>query len=332
MKAREVLRNEHFNRLAALIRVPFHSSEWRQEHYEVDFWSMIESLDGAIEIDSPEYILETLTSLLVAITKADSSLSYTPEDFDWIVEVLDDGDREMVFRLFQAWYAAEDKVITVEEAAEITGEAASTWRNRANRGEVPGARKMGKTWLLPVSSLRMMGVEVPPIARGTRGKDPDVALVFDESKFEIVKELRSQDLDWLESALLARRNEIMAARLEKRGLQTRTKAELSGHTIYFRYILVYDPAGGAPAEWATLEEARRLLDTVRELKPAEAFARWQPKVTPLEHEPYTRDEALRDMQAERAEAKRLYEAGELDAEMYQIFHAGARDYLDLVED
>jgi hypothetical protein len=330
MQARQVLKNKHFNRLAAIIRVPFHSSEWRQEHYRVDFWSMIESLDGAIEIDSPEYILETLTSLLVAITKADSNLSYSPEDFDWIVEVLEDGDREMVFRLFQAWYAAEDKVVTSEEAAEITGEAASTWRNRANRGEVPGARKMGKTWLLPVSALRMMGVA--PIARGTRGKDPDVALVFDESKFEIVKDMRSQDLDWLASSLLARRNEIMAARLEKRGLQTRTKAELGEHTIYFRYILVYDPTGESPAEWATLEEARILLDTVRELEPAEAFARWQPKVTPLEREPYTRDEALRDMQAERAEAKRLYEAGELDAEMYQLFHSGARDYLDLVED
>lgn len=186
MKAREVLRNEHFNRLAAIIRVPFHSSEWRQEHYECDFWSLTESLDGAIEIDAPEYILETLTSLLVAITKADSNLSYSPEDFDWIVEVLEDGDgdREMVMRLFQAWYAAEDKTVTVKEAAEITGEAASTWRNRANRGEVPGARKMGKTWLLPVSSLRMMGVDIPVGYQGREAQGNGWALYVDEYVLE----------------------------------------------------------------------------------------------------------------------------------------------------
>ena len=71
---------------------------------------------------------------------------------------------------------------------------------------------------------------------------------------------------------------------------------------------------------------------MRNLEPIEAFARWRAKVTPLEREPYTREAALRDIKAEREEAKRLYEEGQLDAEMYRLFYSGARDYLDLVED
>jgi hypothetical protein len=38
---------------------------------------------------------------------------------------------------------------TPDELAKHTPIAASTWRNRAAAGQIPGAIKKGKTWLIP---------------------------------------------------------------------------------------------------------------------------------------------------------------------------------------
>lgn len=43
---------------------------------------------------------------------------------------------------------------TAEEAAAVTGTAASGWRNRAAAGDIPGAWKVAKTWLIPVAAVR----------------------------------------------------------------------------------------------------------------------------------------------------------------------------------
>lgn len=50
--------------------------------------------------------------------------------------------------------AASHLWLTPEEAAAESGLAAGTWRWRAGRGEVPGAIKKGKQWLIPRSALR----------------------------------------------------------------------------------------------------------------------------------------------------------------------------------
>ncbi len=39
--------------------------------------------------------------------------------------------------------------VTPNEAAAFTGTAESSWRNRAAAGEIPGAVKKGKQWLIP---------------------------------------------------------------------------------------------------------------------------------------------------------------------------------------
>lgn len=44
------------------------------------------------------------------------------------------------------------RFVTCAQAAQITGEAASTWRNRCAAGEVPAIKK-GKTWLIPRSAV-----------------------------------------------------------------------------------------------------------------------------------------------------------------------------------
>jgi hypothetical protein len=152
-------------------------------------------------------------------------------------------------------------------------------------------------------------------------------------RFDDVRDLREQDLDHLQDAITIRRNEIMASRLEKRGIQTRICKDFDdGPAYHFSYILVCDPEGELPNEWADLGEARRLLDTARNLGPAEAFRRWREKVAPLAHETYTRADALRDVRAERAEADQMYRDGQIDAETHRMMHRDARDYLDMAEE
>lgn len=46
------------------------------------------------------------------------------------------------------------------EAAERLDMAESTFRNKAAAGEIPGAQKKGKQWILPSWSLRQLGYDV----------------------------------------------------------------------------------------------------------------------------------------------------------------------------
>lgn len=142
----------------------------------------------------------------------------------------------------------------------------------------------------------------------------------------IVADMPAQDLDELETAIHARRLQLMAARLEANGFTAR-----AGHgDTLFNAILAGLPAQ-MPGVWATLAECRRLLDTVRNLPPAEAFARWRQKIQPAAVEPYTEGQARADVRRERADLRRRYEAGEIDSGMYADLYKAARTYLDLAE-
>jgi hypothetical protein len=44
--------------------------------------------------------------------------------------------------------------LTCSEAATATGTSSSSWRNRAAAGDIPGAVKRGKTWLIPRDIIR----------------------------------------------------------------------------------------------------------------------------------------------------------------------------------
>lgn len=61
------------------------------------------------------------------------------------------------------WYAPdpnEFEWFTPAEVASLTGTAESGWRNKAAAGEIPGAIKKGKQWLIPRATLRAMHVKV----------------------------------------------------------------------------------------------------------------------------------------------------------------------------
>lgn len=47
-----------------------------------------------------------------------------------------------------------DSLLTPAEAAELFGGAESSWRNRAASGEIPGAFKKGKQWLIPKTAVQ----------------------------------------------------------------------------------------------------------------------------------------------------------------------------------
>jgi len=107
----------------------------------------------------------------------------------------------------------------------------------------------------------------------------------------------------------------MAGRLEHAGFQTQTSYEDSR----FNLILVYAPDScNLRNEFASLGEAQRLLDTVHNLPPAEAYARWLPKVAPLVQEPYNEDIARQDAREARKRLQQQYQAGEIDAETLRL--------------
>lgn len=152
MRFSDTLANPHFCNLAAIIRWPFQSLAWKRKNPEVQFWSLIGALDDASKLPfDKERWLMALADLLVAIAKADSWLSYTTDDLEWIVGQMDGPYPATVASMFMAWFSAPDEMLTPAEIAEATGIAESNWRNKAAAGLVPGASKKGKQWLLPCS-------------------------------------------------------------------------------------------------------------------------------------------------------------------------------------
>ena len=171
MKYTDVLRNEHFNNLASVIRVPFQSIAWKRQHAAVPFWMLVGEFADAVKPSKGDVPLDrartikAMTDLLLSVSQADERLTYAPEDIDWFVSVLDmpDAEARAILNLFSAWFSAADTYVTPAEVATATNTAESGWRNKAAAGEIPGAIKKGKQWLLPVAWLRSRGIEVPTV-------------------------------------------------------------------------------------------------------------------------------------------------------------------------
>lgn len=166
----EIVRDPHFNNLAAVIRVPFWSYGWRRRHPEVPFHLLLNAVNRVI---SSEFMasrgagpfLEAFADLVWRITAADPRrLHYTEDDMTWLVEQVSGAhaaDAAVVANLLMAAASAADRFVTPAEVAEATGTAESGWRNKAAAGDIPGVIKKGKQWLLPVSILRSRGIALP---------------------------------------------------------------------------------------------------------------------------------------------------------------------------
>lgn len=169
-KFSEVLHNEHFNRLAIIINIPFHSPGWKNDHPHVPFWTLWTKFDQVTPISGgwnrSEVVVafkDLITSLVFPRkTTEPGFLFYNEDDLDWFFEMLDSPNGEVMISMFKAWVSAAHSFITPQEVAEATGTSESNWRNRAacrsGYQPLPGCRKIGKNWLIPLALLQAQGI------------------------------------------------------------------------------------------------------------------------------------------------------------------------------
>lgn len=152
MKYTDILNHPSFQNIAAVIRVPFRSAYWRQQHPDVPFWTLLDDLTKLPGGPTHPNWLSRWTELQVALAEADSSLVLSTEDVSWLLawtEYKPADEAIAVVAMLYAYASAPDETLTPAEIAAATGTAESTWRNKAAAGEIAGAVKRGKQWLIP---------------------------------------------------------------------------------------------------------------------------------------------------------------------------------------
>jgi hypothetical protein len=141
-----------------------------------------------------------------------------------------------------------------------------------------------------------------------------------------ISEMNRYELDILEEQIHNQRNALMAAELTAAGVQA--TSVIQGEP--WEYVLVYSSVPEMQNAWATLDECRRLLDTVANLEPDEAYRRWYPKVSiKYQGEPYNKQQAAADTKAARADLARRYQAGEIDGQLADLYKSTS--FMDLTE-
>jgi hypothetical protein len=178
----QILDDPHFCNLVAIIRIPLHSRDWREENPEVRFPERIFRIKTMMtkqhfrsKGDRYEFT-QLFINLLKDIMLADSRLRYTKDDIQWFVEAMEQENALVIMSMLFASAYADDQYMTPPEIAAQTGKSESNWRNKAAAGEFPGAIKRGKVWLIPVSVLRSRGIITEYLAP-TRDDDTDEPIV-----------------------------------------------------------------------------------------------------------------------------------------------------------
>src|SRR6266702_490632 len=164
MQITQILNNPHFCNIVAIIRIPLHSWEWRDENPEVLFDARIYSIESLMtrdhfqdEGDKYEFT-QRFISLLKDNKLADDRMRYTKDEIQWFIEAIEQEQALVIMSMLFASAHAEDKYLTPPEIAAMTGKSESNWRNKAAAGEFPGAQKKGKVWLIPLSVLQSRGI------------------------------------------------------------------------------------------------------------------------------------------------------------------------------
>ena len=162
----EIQNDPHFLQFASILQVAM-TAEWRAHHSAVQpvrerFESLVKMLpdDSTKPLDKTSF-LKAWTKLFVDLRNADSKLQYTDADMDWFAAVFDGKQTVVTLSMLFAFASTPLQWITLEQMAENTDDASSTLRKRAARGEIPGARIVGKTYIVPELLLRAYGIEIP---------------------------------------------------------------------------------------------------------------------------------------------------------------------------
>lgn len=142
-----------------------------------------------------------------------------------------------------------------------------------------------------------------------------------------ISEMSIYELDDVARLIEERRRQIFAEAITQKGLNA--TSVIRGEP--WEYILVYSPVHELPNVWANLDESRRLLDTLANLEPAEAYRRWYPKVSEkYPSEPYTKTDAIRDTKEARQRLAEDLASGKIDSHQYSDIYP-TTSFMDLAE-
>lgn len=149
------LNNSNFQRLAALIRVAA-SPQWAQAHPESAFGFHYNNFVIRAEQYHPDLqtdVMEAMAGMIQAVGEADPQLARyaSPDVIAWFVGVLAGPHARTIIVLLLGIARAQETELSAAEAAIEADTSESYWRNQCAAGRVPGARKVGKTWLIPRS-------------------------------------------------------------------------------------------------------------------------------------------------------------------------------------
>lgn len=103
----DILKDEHFNNLASIIRKPFHSPQLRPSN----FWSLIKKFQAVTPADDSSWnhqeIIVAFTNLLMLFPA-----SYTESDLTWFISLFDAGSEiyKPTIKLLQAWFSAPEAI------------------------------------------------------------------------------------------------------------------------------------------------------------------------------------------------------------------------------
>ena len=177
----QIVTDRSFRRLCVPVRCAMRSTHWRERHSGVPFWTLENQLVKLTNIyrlqsdrETQRAYLEALTKLLTAIGDADPRLRVNADDIIGYSRVLDKYGGAIA-GVFLGYSSSATDYVTPAQVASFTGDAESTWRNRAARHEIPLAWKAGKQWLLPKDVLLFVyGIEMPADISETDPTAPDV--------------------------------------------------------------------------------------------------------------------------------------------------------------
>lgn len=149
-----IVRHPSFRRFAALLRLAMRPSPWRSRHLShAPLDSYVRNLRETPLPREKAQFVTNLTHILAALTRADPRLAWTEADMDWLVAQIDADHGPTVMALLLACGSAPDRAVSLKDLAELTGEPESTWRERCQRGDVPGASKHRWVWFVSSEAL-----------------------------------------------------------------------------------------------------------------------------------------------------------------------------------
>ena len=163
IKFTDIVHNNHFQTVALVLRTGWPVA-WRQTHSNVPYWTLTDKLKKVATAEvfatNRTEIINRFFDLFNAIVQADPRIQYGCDDLDWFVSEIDKPHGLAMLWLMLAWVSAVPDYLTPLEIADATDTAESTWRNKAAAGEIPGAVKKGKQWLIPRWAIRDMSEDM----------------------------------------------------------------------------------------------------------------------------------------------------------------------------